>query len=200
MTSEAEGKVLRRDRLHRWSASEALAHPWLQRLKPRTEAAGVPSSIVQRIQRFGSFNEFKRAALETIAERCLKQSMGLQAHEPSVQRDSMQDPAASADAGAHGAKEQAPAAAPTASAAQGLTDAGAAAPAGGGTAAAAEAGGKVVQGFVGEGASLRKAQGLLERMMVTDGTVRPRLHLEPVLCAKRCSTSGIACDRACIWL
>lgn len=67
-----------RNAARRWTSREALAHPWLQRLKPRASGdADVPAGVVQRIQRFGSFNEFKRAALENIAERCLKQSMGL---------------------------------------------------------------------------------------------------------------------------
>lgn len=67
-----------RNAARRWTSREALSHPWLQRLKPRAGSDGdVPAGVVQRIQRFGSFNEFKRAALENIAERCLKQSMGL---------------------------------------------------------------------------------------------------------------------------
>ena len=156
---EYDGRVPCRDGSKRWSASDALAHPWLDRLKAGRSTQSersVPSGIVQRIQRFGSFNEFKRAALEQIAERCLLQSMGLRGAA-----------AASSDEAAHAVSTGAGTPTPAQAAAA------AAPPADGALAVgvAAEAGGKVVKEFVGDAASLHKAQGLLEHMMVTDGTV-----------------------------
>eukprot|EP00892_Ulva_mutabilis_P009021 jgi/Ulvmu1/6491/UM003_0124.1 len=183
VTTQAKDFIVRcldMDKDRRWSAAEALTHPWLQRLKPRTEASGVPSGIVQRIQRFGSFNEFKRAALEQIAERCLKQSMGLHATQAPAGASASADAATAATPEAAGGVGGAAASQKRSAEAAGRSvaiSAGAGEAKVGEKAAAsamgspAEAGGKVVHGFVGEGASLQKAQGLVEQMMASDGTI-----------------------------
>lgn len=189
-----------RDAKRRWSPAAALEHPWLQRLKPRGAKGGVPSGVVQRIQRFGSFNEFKRAALEQIAHRCLTQSMGLRSgakpaaaqppQEVVTARDALTDrtdvpmsdahAAASAPPSAHIADADdtpADAAAPLPHSSR--SPANARAHSGGNdsmstqVASASAEGAHAVQGAVGDAVCLEKAQGLLQHMMVTGGgTVR----------------------------
>lgn len=53
---------------------EALEHMWLKRETTAKTPSDARTGVVQRIQRFGNFNEFKRSALEQIAHRCFRQS------------------------------------------------------------------------------------------------------------------------------
>lgn len=58
----------------RWSAADALNHPWLRRVGASAADAGASAAaasrgVVQRIQRFGAFPQFKRTALESVAEK-----------------------------------------------------------------------------------------------------------------------------------
>ena len=61
-------RLLHRDEWRRPSAAEALQHPWLQ--DEAQQAGGdapLGASIVQRLQRFGTYSRLKRAALRTVA-------------------------------------------------------------------------------------------------------------------------------------
>lgn len=182
-----------RDQAARWSAADALDHPWLRRLRrpraavePGTTAAtngdavegprrssssDAPTGVVQRIQRYGKFNQFKRSALESIAGRCMRQT-----REYSQSLDGAGRSASVSDAGGEAAAAGVqpddtqklvvarPAPAPAA----------AAQPPRGSAAltAGATIGAEKIRAKVKGGTSLRRAKGLLEHMMVTGGTVR----------------------------
>jgi len=61
-------KMLDRDPSRRPSASDALMHPWLQESESAGAAADAPfsDSIVQRLQRFGTYGRLKQVALRTM--------------------------------------------------------------------------------------------------------------------------------------
>eukprot|EP00439_Symbiodinium_sp_Y106_P030944 s2270_g3.t1 len=55
------GRILRRDPATRWTAEEALHHPWLE--------AAVPENILQSLQAFANASCLERIALQAIAEQ-----------------------------------------------------------------------------------------------------------------------------------
>ena len=140
----------------------------------RTGSSEGPTGVVQRIQRFGKFTEFKRGALESIARRCMRQTK-----EYSQSLDGPGAPEAPPAAAALQPDDTqrlvvGPRAAPTA------------------VAAAAAIGGEKVRAKVKGGASLKQAKGLLEHMMVSGGTVRLRTlwTRKPIAC----HTHGDRCN------
>lgn len=59
-------KLLVRDPEMRLSAAEALDHPWLQKDYPGMDEAPFSDSIVQRLQRFGTYGLLKQTVLRTV--------------------------------------------------------------------------------------------------------------------------------------
>lgn len=187
------GEVVCRDQAARWSAADALDHPWLRRLRRsrasvepgvamatdgdaprRSGSSDAPSGVVQRIQRFGKFTQFKRSALESIAGQCMRQT---REYSQSLDGGGSTAPFSDTGAGPAGSGVQPddtqklvvarPAAALAAAAAPPPPRSGGAA-----LSAAATIGAEKVRAKVKGGTSLRRAKGLLEHMMVSDGTVR----------------------------
>jgi hypothetical protein len=76
-----------RDQASRWSPLEALQHRWLKRAPAPGKAADAPTGVIQRIQRFGGFSEFKRGALEEIAKRFVGQSDNYACKTGRISRD-----------------------------------------------------------------------------------------------------------------
>lgn len=58
--------LLQRDPDQRATAHAALQHPWLQQLQGGT-ARRLEDTVVQRLQRFGTFGRFKQQALRVVA-------------------------------------------------------------------------------------------------------------------------------------
>eukprot|EP00892_Ulva_mutabilis_P009020 jgi/Ulvmu1/6490/UM003_0123.1 len=184
-------KCLHLDQAARWSAADALEHPWLKRLRGarasadnrgdkearRSTSSDGPSGVVQRIQRFGRFTEFKRSALEGIARRCMRQTKEYsQSLDVACCRSASHDsgPAAAAATGDDvqpddtqrlvvGRRSAAAVPLPPAAAQP--------AAAGPAVAAGAAIGASKVQAKVKGGANLKRAKGLLEHMMVSDGKI-----------------------------
>ncbi|CAE7320816.1 CPK2 [Symbiodinium sp. CCMP2456] len=63
------GRILRRDPAARWTAEEALHHPWLMGAKMQSKEAAVPENILQRLQAFANASCLERIALQAIAEQ-----------------------------------------------------------------------------------------------------------------------------------
>lgn len=63
------GRILRRDPAARWTAEEALHHPWLIGVKMQSKEATVPENILQRLQAFANASCLERVALQAIAEQ-----------------------------------------------------------------------------------------------------------------------------------
>lgn len=59
--------LLRRDPRHRPTAQEALQHDWFKD-EMETSLAPLDYSIVQRLQRFGTYGKLKQAALKQVAK------------------------------------------------------------------------------------------------------------------------------------
>jgi len=63
------GRILRRDPATRWTAEEALHHPWLVGAKMQSKEAAVPENILQSLQAFANASYLERIALQAIAEQ-----------------------------------------------------------------------------------------------------------------------------------
>lgn len=77
--------LLQRDEALRPTAEQALLHPWLQPEERQPEGGDVPlgATIVQRLQRFGTYGRLRKAALRTVANQVPQVREGSASREPS---------------------------------------------------------------------------------------------------------------------
>ena len=171
-----------RDPNARWSPMEALEHMWLKRESSSSEDKS-SCGVVQRIQRFGNFNEFKRSALEQIAHKCFRQSSDYASRSSSVSSIASRPASAKNAAGTSDAQTSGPNADDTQplnlqGRAQHLRSVGASAASAANTpsmqlsAGAAMGATKIHNKVRGKNpAGMQRAKGLLEHLMVDNGAI-----------------------------